>query len=155
MFFSHYWRRREPPVSLSIACFFSGFTIKVKIYVLFYKGRKFFTGKTNGFFTFLNLYSKKCIGPLKRKVLQVLNRENACFASTIGDGGSRQVASVAAILSRVFLIFVLRFSKDETFFTVFVDSVSPLCIFLMFCFHYWRRRDPPGRLVCGDSFSSF
>ena len=57
--------------------FFSGFTIKVKIYVLFYKGRKFFTGKTNGFFTFLNLYSKKCIGPLKRKVLQVLNRENA------------------------------------------------------------------------------
>ena len=77
MFCFHYWRRREPPVSLSIGDYFSGFTIKVKIYVLFYKGRIFFTGKTNGFFTFLNLYSKKCIGPLKRKVLQVLNRENA------------------------------------------------------------------------------
>ena len=77
MSFFHYWRRREPPVWIRCPRFFSGFTIKVKIYVLFYKGRKFFTGKTNGFFTFLNLYSKKCIGPLKRKVLQVLNRENA------------------------------------------------------------------------------
>ena len=50
----HSWRRRDPPESLRCGDYFSGFTIKVKIYVLFYKGRKFFTGKTNGFFTFFN-----------------------------------------------------------------------------------------------------
>ena len=33
--------------------------------------------------------------------------------------------------------------------------MSPLCIFLMFCFHYWRRRDPPGRLRGPHYFSSF
>ena len=31
MFFSHYWRRREPPVSLRCPRFRSGFTTKVKI----------------------------------------------------------------------------------------------------------------------------
>ena len=52
MFCSHYWRRREPPVSLSHGEYFSSFSIKVIFLLLFYTERKFFTGKTNGFFTF-------------------------------------------------------------------------------------------------------
>ena len=59
---------------------------------------------------------------------------------------------------RLFLEFLKIkscFSLVRIFFTVFVESVSPLCVFLMFCFHYWRRRDPPVPLSCGDSFSSF
>ena len=41
----HYWRRREPPVCLRCGENSSRIFSKVKIYLLFYKKRKFFTGK--------------------------------------------------------------------------------------------------------------
>ena len=56
--FFHYWRRREPPVSLRCDYFHSAFTTKVKIYVLFLVRQKFFLGKTKGLGT-LPIYISK------------------------------------------------------------------------------------------------
>ena len=86
-----------------------------------------------------------------------------CF-STIGDDGSRQCRSYAAILAAV-----LRFSNDKSVTVEHFSHKSSMnslqYIFHviknlhkemhMFFFHYWRRREPPVSLRIGDSRCSF
>ena len=70
MFFFHYWRRREPPVSLRIADFRSAFIVYGHFLFFILVFEKFFSGKTNGFFTFLLFVLHFPFGALKVKVFQ-------------------------------------------------------------------------------------
>ena len=88
----HYWRRREPPGSLRCGAFSSGFTTKVKIQVVIYKGPKFFTGKTNGFSTFV------C---LSLTLQPRLHRKHTCLFPLLATAGAASIPQ----MRRVFLGF--------------------------------------------------
>ena len=80
----HYWRRREPPGSLSAGDFRSGFIAKAMFLVFILVVPKKFHGKTNGLVHLANYI-----------------RKSHMFFSTIGGDGSRQCPSVAPIFVRV------------------------------------------------------
>ena len=99
--FSHYWRRREPPVSLRCghsrcSCFL--------IRSCFYHAKMFIFFMM--FFSFDTLLRRKYFDTLLRiKYSDAdLHRKCTCFFLTIGDDGSRQSRSVAAILAAVLRI---------------------------------------------------
>ena len=86
--FSHYRRRREPPVSLICGEFRSSFG-KSNIY---FRKREHLQRSNNGFGDpYVNQYT-----------LSDLHKEATCFSPTIGDDRSRQVPSVTATFHWVF-----------------------------------------------------
>ena len=87
-------------------------------------------------------------------------RKSHTIVFTIGDDGSRQYSSVAAKILRGFSVkskFTYCFIRSENFSlekqTVFHFSLLSHKEITHNCFHYWRRREPPVCLRCGENSS--
>ena len=143
MFFSHYWRRREPPVYFRCDYFHSAFIAKVKKHVFHTRGHKFVSEKHMVF------------------ALCQFTESQHMFFLTIGGDGSRQVGSDALIFIRLLqqksknissIHIGKNFYRKNKWFLHFANLLNHSTCFF---FHYWRRREPPVSLRGGDFHSAF
>ena len=96
MFFSHYWRRREPPVCISAGEFRSSFW---KLDLVFVSCENFSRFLSSGIRSLLFATN--------------LHKETTHFVPTIGGDGSRQSPSDALVFVRVFCKTVLFYTRRK------------------------------------------
>ena len=128
MFFSHYWRRREPPVFLRCGCFRSGFIVNVIFLVLFLFFENIFIGKTNG------------SPPFRLGLLDFL------WACPPPSSPSPPCPSSSTSTSST--------STSSTS-TVSGEAILGTQRYLQLTPPYWRRRDPPVFLRIPNFHSGF
>ena len=148
MFLFPLWRRVETPVSLSIACVRLRFWKKY----CFWWGGNICKGEIKG----LAIY-------VKIKTLLKLHKEATCFFPLLATTGAASVPQLRRVLFELFFSKCTAFDGAKTCngkikglaIHVKINTLSNLqkettCFFP----HYWRRREPPVSLSCGEFRSS-
>ena len=109
MFCFHYWRRREPPGSLSIGVLFREMD---NDHVVFVSSEHFSLVFVEPI-SFDTLLRRKYFDTLLR--CNNLHEEITCFVSTIGDDGSRQVPLVSAFFFEKWKTIMLFLCQAKNF----------------------------------------
>ena len=155
MFCFHYWRRREPPVSLSCGNFRSGFIANAMFLVFILVVPNNFHGKTNGLVHLA--HSHKEIDLSSAQLTTTTTTTHTEFFPLLATTGSARSPQLR-VFSFEFFAKQYCFTQCEKFATVKI-RVWALFQFTegnyMFFSHYRRRREPPVSLRCGCFRSSF